>query len=254
MKMTSVENGLRKRKRRRRNPTAKKVGTKANPSRGRRAVSKSSVLAFAKRNGLKVTKTTANPKRKRRRTRRNGTAAAVRTRRNGFFGNTKGEAMTVGGVLGGAVFTKTLARLLNTYAGSYLAQVGLGNYSEIVMDAIVALTITPMIAGKFFKHGNTAKDARLGGLLVVGLTAIEYIAPSVLQYNPFVTSPVIVNAAGTGVSPATVAQIANGVAADANPAAAAAKVGSVMRALDSGMTQKIMPNSYVNRQNPTLVL
>ncbi len=244
-KMGIVENGLKRRRksRRRRNPsTATKASTaKKNPAR--RAVSLASAKAVAKRNGLKlVSKSVANPKRKRRR-RRNGITTAAVSRRNGIFGNTKADAKTVGTVIGGAIFTKTVARIIAPFVAPYAAQVGIGNYAEIIVDGIVALLITPFVANKVVGGGSSAQNARLGGLLVVGLSAIEKVAPSVLQYNPFVTSPVVMMGNGSaGVAPAAVAQLAAGVANSSNPQAEAAKVGSVMRSLDAAGAQSISPS------------
>ncbi len=251
-----VENGVRRRRksRRRRNPITKTT-TRAKKNPTRRKVSLSSARAVAKRNGLKlVSKSVSNPKRRKHRRRRNGLTTAVRTRRNGFFGNTRGDAKTVGTVLAGAIATKTIARIVLGYAAPYLAQVGLGKYSEIVVDAVTALTITPFIAKHLVSGGDVAKNARLGGLLVVGLSAIEAVAPSVLQYNPFVTSPVVMTGGGAAVSPAAVAQIAAGVANSADPSAAAAKVGNAMMQIGAAGSQAVRQPSYVGGNSDMLVL
>lgn len=254
-KLGLVENGVKRRgkKRRRRNPTATTPRAK-NPAK-RRAISVASAKAVLKRNDLKVvSKSVANPKRKRHHKRRNGISTAAITRRNGILGNTKGDAKTVGAVLGGAIFTKTVGRLLSGYVAPYLSQLGIGKYSEIVVDGAVALLITPFVASKVVKGGDIAKQARLGGLLVVGLSAIEAIAPSVLQYNPFVTSPVVMTGGGAAITPAAVAQIAAGVANSSDPAQAAAKVGNAMMSLDAGGAQYAgVQNSYAGPA-PELVL
>ncbi len=263
-KMGIVENGLKRRRksRRRRNPpiAAKRASTAKKNGARRRTISVASARAVAKRNGLKlVSKSVANPKRKRQARRRNGiaTKSYVSRRSNGFLGNTKGDAKTVGTVIGGAIFTKTLARIISPFVAPYASQVGIGNYTEILVDALVALFLTPFAAGMLLgKAHDSVKQARLGGLLVVGLSAIEKVAPSVLQYNPFVTSPVVMTGAGPGITPAAVAQIAQGVANDVNPQAAAAKVGNTMLALDAAGSQGYVSSNGAlsSRQSPTLVL
>ncbi len=260
-KMGIVENGLKRRRksRRRRNPTAV-AKTRKNPAR--RSVSLASAKAVAKRNGLKLvsTKTVANGRKRVKRRRRNGVTATRSTsylsRRNGLLGNSKQDTKKVGTILAGAVATKTLSRIILGFAAPYLAQVGAGNYGELIVDFVVAVVVTPFIATKVVSGGETAKDARIGGLLVVGLTAIGQFAPSILQYNPFVTSPVVITNAGAGLTPAAVAQIAAGVASSGNPQAAAAKVGNAMLALDSAGAQGYVPSNgaIASRRSPTLVL
>lgn len=235
MKYGLVENGLkRKRKaRKRRNPAT--VAKAKNPAR--RSVSLASAKSVAKRNGLKMV-SVSNPKRKTKRRKRNGLVkASTITRRNGILGNTKSDAKQVATLGIGAVATKIMGRIAQSFVSPYLAQVGVGQYAEIIVDGAVALVVTPFLAGKIVRGGDTAKMARLGGLLVVGLDVVEAFAPNALQWNPFNTNPVVVGGGGVGVAPAAVAQIAAGVASSSNPQMAAAKVGNAMLSLDTAGAQ-----------------
>ncbi len=265
-KIGLVENGLRRRRRttrRRRNPiTAAKGSTAKAKNPARRAVSLASAKAVIKRNGLKtVSRTAANPKRRRHHKRRNGVASATTryTSRNGIFGNTKHDAKQVGLVLAGAAATKIIGRIASPFLAPYLAQMGIGKYAEIATDTAIALLVVPFLAEKFVgggrSGGDVGKNARLGSLLVVGLDIIQTVAPSALAYNPFNTSPVVMTGSGAAVTPAAVAQIAAGVANSANPTAAAAKVGQAMVSLDTSGAQGYarpgaMVGSAIRRRRP----
>lgn len=252
-KMGIVENGLTKTRRRRRNPRATTTGVakRSNPVK-RRSISKASALSVLKKNGLKAVsiKSVANG-RKRKRRRRNGLvtrSAAPRTgifRNNGLLGNSKQTVKNVAALGVGAVFTKIVGQLVNGFTAPYLSQMGVGNYSQIICDAGVALIVTPLVAAKVVRgSGETPKMASLGGALVVGLDVVGKFAPGVLQYNPFVTNSIVMTPGGAAVAPATVAALAAGVANSSNPSAAAAKVGSAMAALN---TTQVRPTDFAGR-------
>lgn len=254
-KMGIMENGYKRsanprKKRRRRNPSAT-VARAKNPAR--RSVSLSSAKAVLKRNGLKAVSTMANGrKHKRRHKRRNGLATVPR-RSNGFFGNTKGDAIQVAQLGVGALGTKALGRALAGFVGPLLAQVGMGGYVGIITDAGVALLIAPWVADKISR--GSAKMVRLGGLLTVGLDVVEMFAPGALSFNPFNNAPIVATPGGLGVTPGAVAQIAADVANSANPQAAAAHVGGVMYQLDTAGAQG-GGNQYAGQYDsaPELVL
>ena len=198
------------------NGVTRKKSTKSkrkNPS-----VTKAQVSAYAKKNGLKLTK---NPAKK-----------YVARKRNGILGNTKNDVKTVGAVLGGAVGTKAVGRVVQSLIAPYVAQVGLGDYAEIIADALIALTATPIIAKKL-GGAKSANDARLGGLLTVGLDVIEMIAPDVLRYNPFTSStPLVISGSGeVALTPDTVTKIVAGT--DASDGVKA-KVAGAMKQVKSG--------------------
>lgn len=233
-KMGLVENPAKRRKRRRaRNPVAAKVAKK-NPAR-RRTTNLATVKSVAKRNGYKLAKigSVSNPKRRRKHHKRRNGLSTV-SRRNGLLGNTKADAKQVGTILAGAAATKMLGKILNSFLSPYLAQVGVGAYSEIVTNAGAALFVIPFLATKFVRGGDVAKNARIGGLLVVGLDVINQFFPSVMGYSPFNTSPVVLTANGPAITPAAAAQLAAGVAQSNNPVAAAAAVGHAMGQLQNG--------------------
>jgi hypothetical protein len=257
--MGLMENGLRRRKRRRRrNPTAAAKSTvrKSNPA-VRRSTSLTSVKSYAKRNGLVLRKAgsiVANPRRRKHHKRRNGlqTASSWGRQANGLLGNTKQDAKTVGTLLGGAALTKIVGRFISSFGASYLAQFGVGSYGEIICDGLAAVLITPYLIGMVLKGGDVAKQARIGGLLVVGLDVIQVFAPSALQYNPFNVSPVVMTGAGAAITPAAAAAIAQGVAASPNPTAAAAKVAGILSQA-TGTAGAMGGSSYMIRK-PALVL
>lgn len=234
-KMAVVQNGAKRRRTKRRNGTAGKAATvKARKNPARRVTSLAQAKAAAKRNGLViVSKTVANGRRKKRRggKRRNGlqTAAAYTRSRNGLLGKTKNDARVVGGVLGGAVTTKLLSRIVVPFVAPYMAQVGAGSFTEIVVDGAIALVAIPLAVGKL--SPKDMGNARLGGLLVVAIDAIEMVAPNLLGYNPFNTSAVVVANGQPLVTPKAVAAIVE--ATDASPAAKA-QVAGAMRELQGG--------------------
>jgi len=227
MEMKILRNGLktssnRKRKsRKRRNPataTAKPVARKRN------GVSKTSVASYAKKNGLKlVKKSAANPKRKRSRKRRNG-LAVVKTRNNGFFGNTKQDAKQVLALGAGAIGTKFVGNLVNGFISPYAASFGVGSYTDLIADGMVAIVVTPYVARMI--GGNEAqKMARLGGLLIVALDVINKFFPQV-NVNPFNNAPIVINSSGQALLTANGAtDLAS--AAGANPAVIAKMAGAI---------------------------
>jgi len=249
-KVGYVENGLRKRRthKRRRNPSvAAKV---KNPAR--RSVSLSTAKSIIAKNGLKAVslKAVANGrKRKHHKRRRNGVVTA--TRRNGFFGNTKGDAKQVLALGAGALGVKAVGRMLQGFVSPILSQIGVGQYAEIITDLGLTLFVVPFV-GKKVGGSEGAKMARLGGLLTVTLDAVEMFAPNFLSLgNPFNNAPIVMTGAGAAVSPAAVAQIAADVQSGAT---SAAKVAGVMRALDSGGAQVNNTGGYINSGEPTLVM
>lgn len=235
-KMAVVQNGAKRRRTKRRNGTAGKAATvKARKNPARRVTTLAAAKAAAKRNGLViVSKTVANGRRKKRRggkRRRNGlqTAAAYTRSRNGLLGKTKNDARVVGGVLGGAVATKLLSRIVVPFVAPYMAQVGAGSFTEIVVDGAIALIAIPLAVGKL--SPKDMGNARLGGLLVVAIDGIEMVAPNLLGYNPFNTSAVVVANGQALVTPKAVAAIVE--ATDASPASKA-QVAGAMSQLSSG--------------------
>jgi hypothetical protein len=235
-KMAVVQNGT-KRRTKKRNGVARKTATvKAKRNPARRVTTLAAAKAAAKRNGLViVSKTVANGRRKKRRgsgrKRRNGlaTAAGYTRSRNGLLGKTKNDARVVGGVLGGAVATKLLSRIVVPFVAPYMAQVGAGSFTEIVVDGVIALVAIPLAVGKL--SPKDMGNARLGGLLVVAIDGIEMVAPNLLGYNPFNTSAVVVANGQALVTPKAVAAIVE--ATDASPASKA-QVAGAMSQLSSG--------------------
>ena len=236
-KMAVVQNGTKKRTKRRNGTAGKTASVKArkkNPAR--RGTTLAGAKSFAKKNGLViVSKTVANGRRKKRRgsgrKRRNGlaTAAGYTSRRNGLLGKTKNDARVVGGVLGGAVATKLISRIVVPFVAPYMAQVGAGSFTEIVVDGAIALVAIPLAVGKV--SPKDMGNARLGGLLVVAIDAIEMVAPNLLGYNPFNTSAVVVANGQALVTPKAVAAIVE--ATDASPQSKA-QVAGAMSQLSSG--------------------
>lgn len=227
MKLGTLENGLAKKangrkRRKRRNTTAA-----AKPAR-RRNVSLASAKSILKRNGLKAVSTMANGRKRKhhRKHRRNGLVTARRS--NGFFGNTRSDAMQVLQLGAGALGVKAVGRGLSNIVAPFLSQVGLGNYAGIITDAGLALFVAPWVADKISR--GSSKMVRLGGLLTVALDGVEMFAPGVLGFNPFNNTPIVMTPNGAAVAPAAVAQIAADVEAGRT---SAAKVGNVMYQLDS---------------------
>ena len=226
-KISYVQNGVTKKKRgRRKNGTAK-------TTRKRNGVTKAGALAFAKKNGLKLVSKQNGTKRRKRRTKRNGVTSTRSTgimSRNGLLGNTKQDAKRVASVMAGAAITKIASSLISGFAAPYAAQVGLGQYTGLVIDGVVALTVAPMI-GKKIGGAQGADMARLGGLLVVGVDVLSLFAPSVLNYTPFNNAPVVLNGNTALLTPAAVTDVVNNTSATASEKAA---VAGAMRALRSG--------------------
>lgn len=227
--VTKAKNGRRKtHKKRRRNPAAIKVATKK-----RNGTTKAGALSFAKKNGMRlVSATSRNPRRKTRKRKRNGVVAVSRTR-NGIFGNSKRDARTVVSLLGGMGATKVIGRIVANFASPYLSQVGLGAYSELIADLGVALFVVPPIAGKIGNSGD-AQTARLGGLAVAALEAVDKIGgPSLSFLNPFNSQPIVMASNGqAALPPSTVSAIVNNTNASAADKAA---VAGAMRAISQGV-------------------
>lgn len=239
------QNGVKRktRKRRKRNGTAARstVKAKANSAK-RRTISVASARAVLKRNGLKaVSRTAANPKRKRHHKRKRNGVTVVRSSRNGIFGNTKHDAMQVGSVVGGMAATKLISKIITPFAAPWAAKIGVGQYTELLVDAGVALMVVPFIAGKVSRNADVRKLSRLGGLVVVGIDAIDQFAPASFQsLNPFSSmGPIVVGPNGqAGVSLPAAKSIVNSMSAPAEEKAA------VGMALDRAMlaTGAINPN------------
>lgn len=193
--MKLIQNGIKqaangKRKRRKRNgTTTPSVGT---TPRKRNGVTKASAMSFAKKNGLKlVSKTISNGKRKRRK--RNGVATVTRTRSNGLFGKTTSDFKKVGALTGGAIATNVGGNWLASLISPYLASFGLGNYTNIITQAMIALFGVPYLA-KALKQDT--EMARLGGLLSVTLEVLSMFFPQFNSLNPFNSSAMVINPNG----------------------------------------------------------
>lgn len=235
MQMGSMQNGLKRKRRttkRRRNATPK-TAAKRNPS----PVTLSRASAFAKRNGLKlVSKSAANPKRKRSK-RRNGLTKVPRTR-NGLLGSGKADAEKVVALGGGMVLTAMIGRFANGFLAPYAARFGAGRYSQAACEFAAALLIMPWLGTKV--RNKAAGDfARLGGIATGGFTLANVFAPGFIP-NPFGGGEGVI--VGGLVTPQAAAAIAQGVANSPDPQAAAAKVGNAMNALSSG--QAVTRPSY----------
>ena len=210
-----LENGIKKtangkRRKKRRNPTVSKTTTVVKRS-----------------NGIKRA---SNPKRRKR---RNG---LVTRSRNGLLGNTKSDAKTVGGLIGGGFATKLISETLQNFVSPYAAQSGIPNsYVELGLDLVGALFVVPFAVGKMF-GSDVAKSARWGGLMVFGIDAINTVAPNALSWNPFNTTPIVTTASGgAAIAPQTVAVLAQAVADSPNPQAEAAKIAGAMWEVDTAM-------------------
>lgn len=225
-KTATAKNGTKRRK-----GSARKGGSKKrrrNPS-----LSLSRVQTFLKKNGMR----TASRK-------RNG-ATTVSRSRNGILGNTKSDAKQVGFLALGAAVTKGVGRVLAGFAAPYLSQMGLGKYTTIISDGIVALVAVPFIAQKTLgKEASTF--GRLGGLLVVGLDGFNMLAPDALAaYNPFIDmSPIVVANGQAAFAPEAVAQIVAQVANSNNPQAEAAKVAGAVSAMTGGSLGYLDSSAY----------
>jgi hypothetical protein len=217
-----------------RNGIKKKNGAKKNGvAKKRNPISLARAKAVIKKNGLKAVSKNGSKKKhhKRHGKKRNGIVAVSRTR-NGLLGNTRSDAKQVAYLGAGALLTKTGGRLLSNLISPYMAQFGMGKYTEVIADLGIAIVAVPWIANKVGgRTGDLAKHARLGGLLAASLTLVGEIAPSALAFNPFNTSPVVLANGQTMVTPKAVAQI---VAQTDASASDKAKVAGAMAALESG--------------------
>lgn len=243
-KMGIVENGLKRRKKSRRNPSTAAKVTAKNPAR--RSISLASAKSVLKKNGLRAMslKSVANGRKRHKKRRRNG-VEMVRAKRNGFFGNTKGDAVQVLQLGAGAIGVKVVGGAVSGVVSPVLSQIGLGGYASIITDAALAIFVAPMVADKVSR--GSGKMVRLGGLLTVALDGVEMFFPNLLSFSPFNTNPVVMTGSGAAIAPAAVAQLAQGVASSSNPQAAAARVTSLMAAADSAGSQRISNSgAFVN--------
>lgn len=252
-KIGIMENGVKRSRRRRRNPSPVVKASTKNPTR-RRSISLVSAKAVLKKNGMKAisSRVMANPKRRKHHKRRNGLQTITARRSNGLLGKSRNDAKQVGTILGGAMVTKLISRFISPFVSPYLASTVLGQYVDLIVDGVTALLVVPFIAGKFMKGGETEKNARIGGLLVVGLDAIGHFAPSALQLNPFITAPLAMGSGGAAIPAATVAQIAQGVANSNNPQQAAAQVAGVMGRVN-GFNSGYTGGNYTSREPMTVL-
>jgi len=251
MEMKILQNGLktssnRKRKRkstkrRKRNPA---VAVAAKPvARKRNGVSVSRAKAVLKKNGLKAVSTKAVGNRKKSKRRRRNGLTVTRTARNGFFGNTKSDAMQVAALGGGALLTQFVGNLINQFAAPYAASFGIGQYSGLISKGITAVLITPYAVGMVSKKGDSVKMARLGGLLVVGLDLVAQFFPQV-NLNPFNNSPVLINSNGAALlTPQGATSLAAAAGADPNTVA---KMAGAIQAVTGG-------SDYPTYQNPAVM-
>lgn len=226
-----LENPKRKKRRKKRNPSATKIrpATKAVGLKRRNGVSLVQAKNALKKNGLKaVSSKMANPKRKRRK-RRNGVSVMPR-KQNGFFANSKTDLKNTGVLVGGAFATVGLSRLVNSVLGRYATQVGVGQYSQLISSGLVALVIVPYVAEKIGGKA-IAGTARSGGLLALVLEGVNQFFPQLSQYNPFITSQAVVMQSG---QPLLTPQATSAVVAatDASPQAKA-KVAMAMQMLQA---------------------
>jgi hypothetical protein len=230
--MKLIQNGIKKtangkRKRRKRNPSV--VGAVKKVARKRNGTTKAGAISFAKKNGLKlVSRTAANGKRKRKR--RNGITKVTRSRSNGLFGDTSSLVKKTLTLTGGAVVTNVGGNWLASLVGQYLAQFGLGAYTNLVTQTLVAMFGVPYIA-KALKQDSDM--ARLGGMLSVTLTALNQFFPQFSSINPFTQGAIVVNPNGqVALTGDAVKQIAQ--AASQDTAAKIAGFANQMDAMNAG--------------------
>lgn len=249
MEMKILRNGLKsssnRKRRKRRNPATPATKT-ATPKR-RNGVSKSSVTAYLKRNGLKAVKPSANPKRKRSKRRRNGlTVAQPRKVSNGLLGNSKQDAIQVGAVIGGAAITQAIGGFLQRFASPYASSFGVGQYTGLIAKGVTALMLVPMVAGMITRKPDVKSFARIGGLVVFGIDIINQFFPQV-SLNPFSTQPLVLANGQALLTPSGAVGLA--AAAGADNATVNKMAGAISAVASGGGSAK-----YATYQNPSAVM
>lgn len=216
-KIAYVHNGTAKNGTAKNGSKKKGDAKKKNPSP---SLSMSRVKSFLQKNGLKTMPRGKNP-------------ATVARSRNGILGNTKSDAKQVGFLMLGAAITKGAGRFLAGFIAPHLSRMSLGKYTTIIADGVVALVAVPFIGQKTLGK-EAATFGRLGGLVVMGIDAVNVFAPDTLgQYNPFIDMTPIVLANGQpAFAPEAVAVIADEIANADDPQAAAAKVKGAVYQMD----------------------
>ena len=171
--MKLVENGVRRKRR-------------SNPKKRRNTTTITQARATAKRNGFKLvkagtpTRTVSNPKRRRRRVTR-------RRKNNGLLGDTKETVTAVASLGGGMVASKIAGGLATPFTQRFLTPLGVGNYAQIITEAVLAVVVISPIARKI-AGAKAAKFAMLGGLTSAGLNVLDMFMPDTLPLNPFALS------------------------------------------------------------------
>lgn len=221
----SVSNGHKKRRKRR------------NPVTPIKAVKR-------KTNGVRKL-AVANPRRRRRTThrRRNG-VVAIRKRSNGIFGDTSQMVKKTLTLTGGAVVTNVGGNWLASLVGQYLAQFGLGAYTNLVTQFLVAMFGVPYLAAAVKQDKDMA---RLGGMLSVTLTALNQFFPQFSSVNPFTQGAIVVNPNGqVALTGDAVKQVAAAAAQDT--ASKIAGFAEQMNAMNSGSGWS-SPTAYIPNSN-----
>jgi len=244
----SASNGRKKKRGKKRNPSTTATTT---PAKRSNSITPAKAKAFAKANGLKlVSKTVANGKKKRKKS-RNGIANSPRiTKSNGIFGDTKSDVKNVLALGGGAIATNVAGNTLATLFSSYLASFGLGQYAPTLFQFAVAVFGVPWIAGALAGK-DAAKMARLGGVLAAALEGISTAFPQFNNVNPFNTSAIVVNPQGQALlTPAATATIATAAAKEAATTAAnvtAAKLAGFASQMDGSNGGWIDTDAYMTQ-------
>lgn len=217
IKKTVVNGRKRRVKRRRSNPVA--VATKS----------------IRRRNPVKrVTAKRINGRR-----RRNGIGRIKRS--NGIFGTGSAIVKKTLTLTGGAVATNLGGNWIATLVSPYLAQFGLGQYTNLITQALVAQFGVPYLAKLAKQDGEMA---RLGGFLSVTLTALNQFFPQFSSLNPFTANSIVVNPNGQVALTGSAAQaVLNAAQADTS-----AKVGGFLAQLNGGSAGSgwVNPNEYTN--------
>lgn len=245
MEMVKVQNGVSnpRRRKRRRNPV-KRTATataKANPRKRR---------VKRRRNPVTATvRATVNPRKRRVKRRRNPVVVTrkrngIGRKRNGIFGDTKADAKNVLALAGGLVGTKIAGGIAAPYAAQALAIVGMGKFAKPITDGVLAVTVTPMVAGMI--GGSDAKKmARLGGLVLVVLDIVEILLPQGFAYNPFTSAnstPIVLQGQTAALVNAATQDVANAAINAANNANA--KLAGIMA--DSGGNSWVSTGSEID--------
>jgi len=230
MELVKVQNGVAnpRRRKRRKNPVKRATTATANPRKRRVKRRRNPVTAV----------TVANPRKRRVKRRRNPVAVTrkrngVSRKRNGIFGDTKADAKNVLALVSGLVGTKIAGGIAAPYTAQALAVVGMGKFAKPVTDAVIAMTLTPMVAG-MVAGGDVKKMARLGGLALAALDIVEILLPQGFAYNPFTSAnvaPIVLQGQTAALVNAATQDVARAAIDAANNASA--KIAGIMSA-DSG--------------------